>query len=173
MWRAAQKLLPPPPPMCPQTLVLTKDSMFLKTPLLLVLIALGTHVWTIQKEFVDISKNHGYLVTSVEFALAQFSEDNMEEHSYKLLEVGQAQKKETANPGHLEDVGAPWAQRWTMIFLMELTLHCTICKGESEDLNSCSLQEGPGKKKVDCTFIVDARPWLSQFFLLNSTCVQK
>lgn len=62
MWRAAQKLLPPPP----QTLVLAKDNMFLKTPLLLGLIALGTHVWTIQKEFVDISKNHDYLVTSVE-----------------------------------------------------------------------------------------------------------
>ncbi|XP_022350443.1 probable cystatin-16 [Enhydra lutris kenyoni] len=142
--------------------------MFLKTPLLLVLIALGTHVWTNQKEFVDISKNHDYLVTSVEFALAQFSEDNMEEHSYKLLEVGQAQKKESWNHSVHAQI-----MRWTMIFLMELMLHCTICKGESEDLNSCSLQEGPGKKKVDCTFIVDARPWLSQFFLLNSTCVQK
>ncbi|XP_045836426.1 probable cystatin-16 [Meles meles] len=127
--------------------------MFLKTPLLLGLIVLGTHVWTIQKEFVDISKNHDYLVTSVEFALSRFSEDNTEEHSYKLLEVGQAQKK-----------------RWTMIFLMELTLHCTICKEQGEDL---PLKEDPGKKKLDCTFIVDVRPWLSPFFLLNSTCMQK
>ncbi|XP_027479124.1 probable cystatin-16 isoform X1 [Zalophus californianus] len=193
MWRAAQQLLPPPPPMCHQSLVLTKDSMFLKTPLLLGLIVLGTHVWTIQKEFVDICKNHDYFVASVEFALAWFNDDNMEEDSYKLLEVGQAQQK-----------------RWTMIFLMELELHRTICKQQDEDFNNCPLQEGPGKKKeftliylmelelgqtictkqdedlencplqdgpeekkVDCTFIVDARPWFSQFSLLNSTCVQK
>ncbi|XP_035942082.1 putative cystatin-16 isoform X2 [Halichoerus grypus] len=156
MWRAAQQLLPPPPPMCHQSLVLTKDSMFLKTPLLLGLIVLGTHVWTFQKEFVDISKNHDYFVASVEFALAWFNDDNMEEHSYKLLEVGQAQQK-----------------RWTMIFLMELELHHTICENQDEDLNNCPLQEGPGKEKVDCTFIVDVRPWFSQFSLLNSTCVQK
>ena len=59
-----------------QILVLTKDSMFLKTPLLLGLIVLGTHVWPIQKEFVDVSKDHDYLVASVEFALARFNEDN-------------------------------------------------------------------------------------------------
>lgn len=97
MWRAVEKLLLPLPPMCHQSLVLTKDSMFLKTPLLLGLIVLGTHVWTIQKEFVDVSKNHDYFVASMEFALAQFNEDNMEEHSYKLLEVGWAQQKVSFN----------------------------------------------------------------------------
>lgn len=59
--------------------------MFLKMPLLLGLIVLGAHVWTIKKEFVDISKHHGYFVASVEFALALFNEDNREEHSYRLL----------------------------------------------------------------------------------------
>uniref|UniRef100_A0A452TB99 Cystatin domain-containing protein n=2 Tax=Ursus TaxID=9639 RepID=A0A452TB99_URSMA len=137
------------------SLVLTKDSMFLKTPLLLGLIVLGTHVWTIQKEFVDVSKNHDYFVASMEFALAQFNEDNMEEHSYKLLEVGWAQQKVSFN------------------HKVHLELHRTICKKQDEDLNNCPLQEGPGEKKVDCTFIVDARPWFSQFTLLNSTCIQK
>ncbi|XP_025732788.1 probable cystatin-16 [Callorhinus ursinus] len=151
MWRAAQQLLPPPPPMCHQSLVLTKDSMFLKTPLLLGLIVLGTHVWTIQKEFVDICKNHDYFVASVEFALAWFNDDNMEEDSYKLLEVGQAQQKQPAL-----DTWRPQE----LVGVVSKPL-CPV------------LAQGLVTLQVDCTFIVDARPWFSQFSLLNSTCVQK
>uniref|UniRef100_A0ABI7W0Q1 Cystatin domain-containing protein n=1 Tax=Felis catus TaxID=9685 RepID=A0ABI7W0Q1_FELCA len=118
--------------------------MFLKMPLLLGLIVLGAHVWTIKKEFVDISKHHGYFVASVEFALALFNEDNREEHSYRLL------------GGPSQRFWSP-RTRWTMIFLMELKLHRTICKKQDEDINNCPLQEDPGEKK-DCTFVVDARP---------------
>ncbi|ELK35136.1 Cystatin-12 [Myotis davidii] len=31
---------------------------------------------------------------------------------------------------------------------------------------------GRSQRKVNCTFIVDARPWISQFTLLDSTCLQ-
>lgn len=71
--------------------------MLWKVPLLMGLIVLGTHIWTIQKEFVDISKNLDYFVASVEFAVAQFNDDNMEENTYRLLEVGRAQKKVSGN----------------------------------------------------------------------------
>ncbi|ELK13096.1 Putative cystatin-16 [Pteropus alecto] len=67
--------------------------MFLKVSLLLGFIVLGTHVWTIQKEFADISKNQDYFVVSVEFAMAVFNDNNMEENAYRLLEVRRAQQK--------------------------------------------------------------------------------
>ncbi|XP_047395213.1 cystatin-14-like [Sciurus carolinensis] len=127
--------------------------MFWKAPLLMGLVVLGTHIWTIQKEFVDISKNLDYFVASVEFAVAQFNDDNTEENTYKLLEVGRAQKK-----------------TWTMIFLMDLDMGRTICKKHDEDIDNCPMQEGAEEKKVRCTFHVDARPWFSQFTLLYSTC---
>uniref|UniRef100_A0A673TIC5 Cystatin domain-containing protein n=1 Tax=Suricata suricatta TaxID=37032 RepID=A0A673TIC5_SURSU len=107
--------------------------MFLKMPLLLGLIVLGAH----------ISKHHDYFVASVEFALAQFSEDNMEEHSYMLLEA-----RRRSYHAHFQ----------TMLFLMELKLHCTICKKQDEDINNCPLQEGSGEKN---------------FSIMNSTWMQK
>ena len=47
----------------------------------------GIHVRTIQKEFVDISKDHDYFAVSVEFAVAWFNSGHEEGHAYKLLEV--------------------------------------------------------------------------------------
>nr|KAF6422042.1 cystatin 8 [Rousettus aegyptiacus] len=67
--------------------------MFLKVSLLLGFIVLGTHVWTIQKEFVDISKNQDYFVVSMEFAMAVFNDNNVEENAYRLLEVRRAKQK--------------------------------------------------------------------------------
>ncbi|XP_017651978.1 cystatin-14-like, partial [Nannospalax galili] len=90
-----------------------RTAMFWKVPLLVGLIVLGTHIWTIDKEFVDIVKDLHYFVASVEFAVAQFNDDNPEENAYRLLEVGRVQKK------------------------------------------------------VRCIFQVDARPWFSQFTMLN------
>uniref|UniRef100_H0XMS6 Cystatin domain-containing protein n=1 Tax=Otolemur garnettii TaxID=30611 RepID=H0XMS6_OTOGA len=127
--------------------------MFREVLLLGGLIVLGTHVWTLHKEFVDISKNLDYFVASVHFAVAWFNEDNVEEYTYKLLGVGQAQQK-----------------TWTMIFLMDLEMNRTTCKKHGDDIDSCPLQDGAGQKMVRCTFVVDARPWFSQFSLLNSSC---
>ncbi|XP_020037476.2 cystatin domain-containing protein 1-like [Castor canadensis] len=127
--------------------------MLWKVPLLMGLIVLGTHIWTIQKEFVDISKNLDYFMASVEYAVTQFNDDNTEENTYRLLEIGRAQKK-----------------TWTMIFLMDLDMGRTICKKRDENTDNCPMQEGPGEKKVHCTFHVDARPWFSQFTLLYSSC---
>uniref|UniRef100_A0A8C5KEU0 Cystatin domain containing 1 n=2 Tax=Jaculus jaculus TaxID=51337 RepID=A0A8C5KEU0_JACJA len=126
-----------------------------KVPLLVGLLVLGTHIWTKDKEFVDIRKDLDYFVASVEFAVTQFNGNNPEENTYRLLEVGRAQKK-----------------TWTMIFLMDLYMGRTICKKHSEHIDDCPLQQGPEKKKVRCTFQVDARPWFSQFRVLNSTCVE-
>jgi hypothetical protein len=64
-----------------------------KVPMLVGLVVLGTHIWTINKEFLDVTKDLDYFVASVEFAVAQFNDNNPEENTYKLLEVGRAQKK--------------------------------------------------------------------------------
>ncbi|XP_019574222.1 putative cystatin-15 [Rhinolophus sinicus] len=128
--------------------------MFLKAPLLLGLIVLGPHVCS--SNFVDISKSSSFFAMCVEFAVFQFNQAHLDEYAYKLLWVGRSQRK-----------------RWTMTFLMDLEMGRTICKKYAEDIENCPLQEGPGEKKVDCTFVVDARPWFSQFTLMNSTCVQK
>nr|XP_020734952.1 probable cystatin-16 [Odocoileus virginianus texanus] len=148
----AQRPLPRP---CQPSFGLRPNSMFLTAPLLLGLAVLGIHVWAIQMEFVDISKDLDYFAVSVEFAVAWFNNGNTEEQAYKLLEVRRAQQKS-----------------WTMIYLMELDLGRTICKKHDEDIDNCPLQESPGERKVNCTFIVDSRPWFTQFTLLNSTCQQ-
>ncbi|EGW02591.1 Cystatin-14 [Cricetulus griseus] len=57
------------------------------------MVVMGTHIWTIDKEFVDITKDLDYFVASVEFAVTQFNDNNPEENTYRLLEVGRAQKK--------------------------------------------------------------------------------
>ncbi|XP_037060299.1 cystatin-14 isoform X1 [Peromyscus leucopus] len=104
--------------------------MLWKLSLLVGLIVLGTHMWTIDKGFVDITKDLDYFVASVEFAVAQFNDNNPEENIYRLLEVGRAQKK-----------------TWTMIFLMDLEMGRTICKKHDENIHNCPLLQGSGEKK--------------------------
>ncbi|XP_025858069.2 probable cystatin-15 [Vulpes vulpes] len=133
---------------------LTPDSMLLKASLLLGLIVLMPHICS--PSFVDISRRSNYFTLCVEFAVFHFNQVYPDEYAYKLLWVRRSQHK-----------------KFTMIYLMELELGQTICAKQDEDLDNCPLQEGPREKKVDCTFIVDVRPWFSQFSLLNSTCVQK
>ncbi|XP_029774697.1 probable cystatin-15 [Suricata suricatta] len=128
--------------------------MLLKAPLLLGLIVLVPHVCS--SDFVDISRRANYFALCVEFAVYHFNQVYPDEYAYKLLWVRRSQRKP-----------------FTLIYLMELELGQTICSKQDEDLENCPLQEGPREKKVDCTFIVDVRPWISQFSLLNSTCVQK
>ncbi|XP_067561253.1 probable cystatin-15 [Pseudorca crassidens] len=130
------------------------DSMFLKLSLLLGLLALGPHVcsW----KFEDISKSTQNFRLCVEFAVFHFNEHEPDEYAYKLLWVGRSQRK-----------------KYSWIYLMDLELGRTICKKHDEDIDNCPLQEGPEQKKVSCTFIVDLRPWFTQFTLLNSTCQQK
>ncbi|XP_060239238.1 cystatin-14-like [Meriones unguiculatus] len=108
-----------------------RTAMLWKVSLLVGLIVLGTHIWTIDKEFVDITKDLDYFVASVEFVVAQFSENNPEEYTYRLLEVGRAQKK-----------------IWTLIFLMDLEMGHTICRKHNENTHNCPLLQGSGEKKV-------------------------
>uniref|UniRef100_A0A8C3WXA1 Cystatin domain-containing protein n=1 Tax=Catagonus wagneri TaxID=51154 RepID=A0A8C3WXA1_9CETA len=128
--------------------------MSLKVPLLLGLLLLGLHVcsWN----FENISKSTSYFGICVEFAVFHFNQHEPDEYAYKLLWVGRSQHK-----------------KWSLIYLMDLELGRTICKKQDEDIDNCPLQEGPEKKTVKCTFIVDVQPWSTQFNLLNSTCDQK
>lgn len=48
--------------------LMQRTAMVWKVPLLVELIVLGTHLWTIDKEFVGITKDLHYFVASVEFA---------------------------------------------------------------------------------------------------------
>ncbi|KAM8776515.1 putative cystatin-15 [Rhynchonycteris naso] len=128
--------------------------MLLKVPLLLGLIALGPPVCVF--EFVDVSKSTNAFAICVEFAVFQFNQAQEDEYAYKLLWVGRSQRK-----------------RFTWIYLMDVMMGRTVCKKHDEDIDNCPLQEGLGKKKVDCTFVVNVKPWLSEFTILNSTCVQE
>ncbi|XP_004477090.2 probable cystatin-16 [Dasypus novemcinctus] len=136
--------------------LMQRRAVFWKVPLLVGVLVLGSHVWTIQKEFVDISKSLDYFVASVEFAVARFKHENTEEHAYRLLEFGRGQQK-----------------MWTMMFLMDLDMGYTICRKHEEDIDHCCLQEGQGEKKLCCTFLVDVWLWFIDFTLLNSTSVGK
>uniref|UniRef100_G1TYY7 Uncharacterized protein n=1 Tax=Oryctolagus cuniculus TaxID=9986 RepID=G1TYY7_RABIT len=100
-------------------------AMLWKTPLFAGLVVLGTHFWTIQKEFVDVSQNLDYFVASVEFAVAQFNDDSTEEQVYRLLEVDE-----------------PWCDvSFPTKDSMDLELGRTICKKHDEDIDNCPLQE--------------------------------
>ncbi|XP_006902965.1 PREDICTED: probable cystatin-16-like [Elephantulus edwardii] len=113
-------------------------------------------VWSIHYEFLDISKNMNYFAMSVEFAVFEYNKNNADDYAYKLLRVRRSQHK-----------------RLTLIYLMDLDMGRTICKKHEEDIENCPLQEGPGEKKVRCTFTVDVFPMYTEFTLLNSTCMDK
>ncbi|KAB1262508.1 putative cystatin-16 [Camelus dromedarius] len=61
--------------------------MFPKASLLLGLTVPGSHLWTFQKAFADVSKNHGYFTMSVELAVASFSSGSKDMQAHRLLEV--------------------------------------------------------------------------------------
>ncbi|XP_037376823.1 probable cystatin-15 [Talpa occidentalis] len=129
------------------------DSMFPKSILILGLIVLGLHACTCK--FVDIAKSTTYFTLCVEFAVFQYNEAQPDEFAYKLLWVRRSQQKILS---------------WT--YLMDLDMGRTICKKHDEDINNCHLQEGPGKKTVSCTFVVNIIPVPIHFTLLNSTCLR-
>ncbi|XP_034350585.1 cystatin domain-containing protein 1-like [Arvicanthis niloticus] len=106
-----------------------RTVMLWKVPMLVGLIVLGTHIWTIDNEFLDGTKDLDYFVASVEFAVAQFNDNNPEENTYRLLEVERAQKK-----------------TWTMMFLMALEMGRTVCKKHDENIHNCPLLRGSGEK---------------------------
>ncbi|XP_007954449.1 probable cystatin-16 [Orycteropus afer afer] len=122
----------------------------------LLLALLAMQAWSIRYEYVDVSKNLSYFLMSMEFAIFQYNEDNVDEYAYKLLRVRRSQRK-----------------KLTWIYLMDLEMGRTICKKHEEDIENCPLQEGLEEKKVRCSFLVDAFPIYTQFTLLNSTCVDK
>lgn len=81
--------------------------MLWKVPVLVGLIVLGTHIWTTDNEFLDGTKDLDYFVASVEFAVAQFNDNNPEENTYRLLEVERAQKKVSLHAEHCPLMKSP------------------------------------------------------------------
>ncbi|XP_036274345.1 probable cystatin-15 [Pipistrellus kuhlii] len=126
--------------------------MLLKVPLLLGLIALEAPVCS--SKYVDVSKDAQLFAIGVEFAMFQFNQAQVDEYAYKLLWVGRSQRK-----------------LFSWNYLMDLNMGRTVCKKHDEDIDNCPLQKGPGMKEVNCTFLVDARLWISEFTLLESTCM--
>ncbi|MEJ1278868.1 hypothetical protein NN561_009792 [Cricetulus griseus] len=88
-------------PCVPVPRLMKRTAMLWKVSLLVAMVVMGTHIWTIDKEFVDITKDLDYFVASVEFAVTQFNDNNPEENTYRLLEVGRAQKKVSPCVEHL------------------------------------------------------------------------
>lgn len=86
--------------------------MLWKVPMLVGLIVLGTHIWTIGKAFLDGPKDLDYFVASVEFAVAHFNDNNPEENTYRLLEVGRAQKKVSPHAEHYPLMKSPRLGGW-------------------------------------------------------------
>ncbi|XP_076970523.1 putative cystatin-16 [Tamandua tetradactyla] len=130
--------------------------MSLNLTLVLGVIVLMGHVWMYRYEFYDISKTTEYFLMSMEYALFKFNQENEDEFAYKLVWIRQSQRK-----------------RFQFIYLMDLELARTICRKNDEDIENCPSQEGQEAKQLRCTFLVDAKPWFTEFTLLNSTCVEK
>ncbi|XP_020037475.1 cystatin-12-like [Castor canadensis] len=125
--------------------------MLWKVPLMVELILLGTHIYSC--EFVDIDKNTQGFAISVEFVVHKFNEDQDDEFAYKFLRVRRSQYKILSS-----------------VYLIDVEMGRTICKKHDEDIDNCPLQQGPGEKKVRCTYIVETEEWFTQFTVLNSTC---
>ncbi|XP_032758267.1 cystatin-12 [Rattus rattus] len=127
--------------------------MLWKSVLPVALIVLGIHDCNFK--FIEIDKNDNDFVMSMEHVLFHFNENQNDDFAYKFLRVRRSLRK-----------------KYTQRYLVDLEMGRTLCGKYDEDIDNCPLQEGPGEKKVRCTYIVETRVWLTEFTILNSTCVQ-
>ncbi|EDL95088.1 cystatin TE-1, isoform CRA_b [Rattus norvegicus] len=127
--------------------------MLWKSVLPVALIVLGIHDCNFK--FIEIDKNDNDFVMSMEHVLFHFNENQNDDFAYKFLRVRRSLRK-----------------KYTQKYLVDLEMGRTLCGKYDEDIDNCPLQEGPGEKKVRCTYIVETRVWVTEFTILNSTCVQ-
>ncbi|XP_005072612.1 cystatin-12 [Mesocricetus auratus] len=130
-----------------------KTAMLWKVFLLVGIIVLGIHDCSFK--FVEISKNEVDFAISVEHVVFHFNENQNDNFAYKFLRVRRSQRKKN-----------------NLIYLVDLEMGRTICQKYDEDIDNCPLLEGHGKRKVRCTYILEPIAWLTQFTILNNTCVQ-
>ncbi|KAL1786520.1 cystatin-12-like [Sigmodon hispidus] len=90
-----------------------------------------------------------------EYIVFHFNENQDDNFAYKFLRVRRGQRK-----------------LHTFIYMIDMEMGRTICEKHSEDIDNCPLQEGHGEKKVRCTYFLECIAWMTQFTVLNSTCVQ-
>nr|Q8VII2.1 RecName: Full=Cystatin-12; AltName: Full=Cystatin TE-1; Flags: Precursor [Rattus norvegicus]AAL30842.1 cystatin TE-1 [Rattus norvegicus] len=127
--------------------------MLWKSVLPVALIVLGIHDCSFK--FIEIDKNEEEFAMSMEHVLFHFNENQNDDFAYKFLRVRRSLRK-----------------KYTQKYLVDLEMGRTLCGKYDEDIDNCPLQEGPGEKKVRCTYIVETRVWVTEFTILNSTCVQ-
>uniref|UniRef100_G3V6M1 Cystatin 12 n=3 Tax=Rattus norvegicus TaxID=10116 RepID=G3V6M1_RAT len=130
-----------------------RTAMLWKSVLPVALIVLGIHDCNFK--FIEIDKNDNDFVMSMEHVLFHFNENQNDDFAYKFLRVRRSLRK-----------------KYTQKYLVDLEMGRTLCGKYDEDIDNCPLQEGPGEKKVRCTYIVETRVWVTEFTILNSTCVQ-
>ncbi|XP_003500026.2 cystatin-12 [Cricetulus griseus] len=126
--------------------------MLWKVFLLVGLIVLGIHDCSFK--FVEISKNDKYFGISVEYVVFHFNENQDDNFAYKFLRVRRSLH-----------------QKGDSIFLIDLEMGRTVCEKHDEDIDNCPLQKGQGERKARCTYIVESEAWITEFTILNSTCV--
>ncbi|CAH6787748.1 Cst12 [Phodopus roborovskii] len=127
--------------------------MLWKVFLLVGLIVLGIHECSFK--FIETNKNDEYFVISVEYVVFHFNENQDDNFAYKFLRVRRSQREKN-----------------NLIYLIDLEMGRTICEKHDEDIDNCPLQEGQGKRKARCTYILEPQAWITQFTILNSTCVK-
>ncbi|XP_021050788.2 cystatin-12 [Mus pahari] len=127
--------------------------MLWKSVLPVALIVLGIHDCSFK--FIEVDKNEGEFAISVEHVVFHFNENQNDDFAYKFLRVRRSLR-----------------QKYTLNYLVDLEMGRTLCGKYDEDIDNCPLQEGPGEKKVRCTYIVKTEAWVTKFTILNSTCVQ-
>ncbi|XP_031229544.1 cystatin-12-like [Mastomys coucha] len=138
----------------PQLSVRTlKTAMLWKSVLAVALIVLGIHDCSFR--FIEIDKNQKDFAASVEHIVFYFNENQDDDFAYKFLRVRRS-----------------LSERRKMLYLVDLEMGRTLCGKYDEDIDNCPLQEGPGKKKVRCTYILETVVWITKFTVLNSTCAQ-
>ncbi|EDL28544.1 cystatin-12 precursor [Mus musculus] len=127
--------------------------MLWKSVLSVALIVLGIHDCSFK--FLEIDKNEEEFAISVEHVVFHFNENQDDDFAYKFLRVRRSLR-----------------QKYTLKYLVDLEMGRTLCGKYDEDIDNCPLQEGPGERKVRCTYIVETEAWVTKFTILNSTCVQ-
>ncbi|XP_028609901.1 cystatin-12 [Grammomys surdaster] len=127
--------------------------MLWKSVLPVALLVLGIHDCNFK--FVEIDKNEKTFAISVEHVVFHFNENQDDDFAYKFLRVRRSLQ-----------------EKFSLKYLIDLEMGRTLCGKYDEDIDNCPLQEGPGEKKVRCTYIVETEPWVTQFTIFNSTCAQ-
>ncbi|XP_068842864.1 cystatin-9 [Capricornis sumatraensis] len=144
-------------------------------PWTLLLLLLGpqllvTHGWRPQGN--ENSKNRNilklYFPAVVEYALHVYNLKSQDRNAYKVVRVLRSWPEWKASTSHSEQ-----KEEKGLVFSMELQFARIRCGKFDEDIDNCPFQATPDvNNTVTCFFTVDAKPWKTEFQLLNDTCLE-